>query len=303
LRKIVLFDTLLLTSLLFFCNLQVSYPVTEDTVTISKDTNTRNFTANDLVEVIIVASNSGNDTIKNIMISDDIPYIFDLVSVEKQKEFGSKFISEVADLNPGSRKVATYFVAPKSGITPIANLTMPPAELSYTSPETGNNHTVTSNEIYMTYRGPISSQNTPLMVLILLIISFIFGGIGSLIHWLNMKDKERKRLETKKGSYFLFGGAAGIIALATYESLSKLFSGEFLQLTIPNVVLLIGTCLAVGFVPQKVVESATSKWIDKANENEEKANNKELKAQTFETMYKEKKRKSDKTQSQVKSEG
>jgi uncharacterized repeat protein (TIGR01451 family) len=300
LRKIILLDILLLILLLFFCNLQASYSVIEDNVTISKQTNTRNFTSSDLVEVVISVSNRGNSTIKNIMVSDDIPYVFDLVSVEKLKEFASKFIREVADLNPGSREVVTYFVTPKSGITPIANLTMPPAELSYTNPETGINHSVTSNVIYMTYRGSISSQNTPLMVLILLTISFIFGGIGSIIHWLNMKEKERKRLETKKGSYFLFGGAAGIIALATYESLSKLFSGEFLQLTIYNITLLIGTCLAVGFVPQKVVDSAVSKWIDKADENAEKADTEKTKAQTFSTKLDERKTELDKINREAK---
>ena len=299
LRKIILLVTLLITLVFFFSNLQASHSATEDKVIISKQTNTRNFTSSDLVEVIITILNSGNGTINNIRISDDIPYIFDPISVEKRDNYNSKFIRDIADINPGSKKVAIYFVVPKSGIGPIANITVPPAELNYTNSMTGTNHSISSNQLYMTYHGSASSQNTPLMVLILVTISFIFGGIGSFIHWLNMKDRERKRLETKKGSYFLFGGAAGIIALATYESLSKLFSGEFLQLTIANVVLLIGTCLAVGFVPQKVVESATSKWIDKANENEGKANNKELKAEKFETMYKEKKTELDKIQSQV----
>jgi hypothetical protein len=56
----------------------------------------------------------------------------------------------------------------------------------------------------------------------------------------------------------------------------------------------------VGFVPQKVVDSAVSKWIDKADENAGKAEKEATKAQTLSTKLNERKTELDRVNREAK---
>lgn len=75
----------------------------------------------------------------------------------------------------------------------------------------------------------------------------------------NVIDDENKEKEERSEFHVLMGGAAGIIILASFEGLSSLFSGEQLQFTVQNVIVLIATTLAAGFAPAAVIDRMTSK--------------------------------------------
>ena len=64
---------------------------------------------------------------------------------------------------------------------------------------------------------------------------------------------------------------AGVIVLGTLEGLSQLFSNDQFKLLAQNIILLITTCFAAGYVPDYVINKATQKWRDEAGDAKETA--------------------------------
>jgi uncharacterized repeat protein (TIGR01451 family) len=248
---------------------------------VSKFISQTNFSWTDQVSITLTVTNEGDKVATNIILFDYIPSGFNVNSGEMSVTGDDILSRNITKLEPNKSSSTTYTINGKEGTGGRMDITLRPAEVNY-SDGTGNIITKGSNPLRVSVQSTENSYNFAVTAFLLILVSFFFGGLGAYVHLVNMSKTQKSEQEGRKAEhYFLLGGVAGVVVLATFEGLSQLFSNQELRLTTQNLVVLIGTCFAAGFAPMDIINKATERWKKEASEAEnekEKAENEKEKA-------------------------
>jgi uncharacterized repeat protein (TIGR01451 family) len=244
---------------------------TSPLLSIDKDISNDNFSWTDTVQIKISVKNEGNGTAHDIFLTDYYPAGFEILKNQGLFVDENTITYNKTALPAGESYAISYSMSGKEGMSGNVQISLLPVSVVY-SDYAGDQFLAKSDQLKITLHSSLSMADTDSRIALLLTIAFLFGGFGALIHWLTMTAREKKLIEGRTANrHFLLGGMAGVIVLGTLEGLSQLFSNDQFKLLAQNMILLITTCFAAGYVPDYVINKATQKWRDEAGEASETA--------------------------------
>jgi len=229
----------------------------EELIVLDKTIGKNEFNWSDEVNVILQLRNLGHIPLERIYIVDYVPIGFSAIpdaGITLELNKVSKFLEKV---EPGETIKVEYNLISLGNINtdhPI-QITFPSAEII----DSNQNVIQKNSNIQTVIINPNKSwaeNNFVITISILLIASFGFGSMGALINWVNADSKtkaERAINGTESHHYGLLGGLAGVLALAGFEGLSVIFSGNQFPLEPVPLLALVGTTIGAGWAPLAVI--------------------------------------------------
>lgn len=170
----------------------------DNSIKVTKSASTSKFNWEDTVVITLTIKNEGENAVNNITIMDYVPVVFEGEPKTLVDSTGTINITRDT-LLPNEELSYSYIIKGKKDLGTELNITLRALQVSFKD-EAGVLHLQKSDDIAVTVKseGPSETIELLLQSAILLIFSFTFGSLGSLINNLDGLDVEQVLPNTAK---------------------------------------------------------------------------------------------------------